>query len=89
MNVKPFMDEDVKPGKDIKENIVQCGLKTHFVGIKRQAKNISGPKYKCTQCTSTTVFDSLAELNSHFKESHPPVICDICKESFNTPSTLS
>ena len=35
------------------------------------------------------MYGSLAELNSHFKESHPPVICDICKESFNTPSTLS
>ena len=30
----------------------------------------------------------MTEFNRHFKDSHEPVICEVCSLSFNTPSTL-
>ena len=35
------------------------------------------------------MYNSVAELNHHYIGSHPPVICKICNERFNTPNTLA
>ena len=42
--------------------------------------------YKCLKCSLS--FPKLAEENAHYKLKHEPVSCDICGQSFNTPSTL-
>ena len=72
--------QDVKPKKKRK-------LITKTYGIKNPTKNKSGRKYKCTDCVST--WNSVAELNWHFKDVHPPIQCKICKNFLNTPNTLA
>ena len=74
------LKQDTKPTKKGK-------LVTKTYGIKNPAKKVSGRKYKCTSCESK--WNSVGELNRHFKEVHPPIQCKICKNFLNTPSTLT
>ena len=83
-DVKPSMEKETKEDT---ENVVKCDVKTHTVGIKKHYKNTSGRKHKCKECAFVT--DSSAKLNTHHKDNHQPVKCDVCKELFNTPSTLA
>ena len=79
--------------KDVVEELKQLPKKskgkliTKTYGIRNSLKNKSGRKYKCINCVSS--YDSVASLNSHFKNSHPPLQCKICKKFLNTPSTLT
>ena len=70
-----------------KDNVITCKLITRTVWLKKRDKNLSGRKYKCPSCSS--IHNSVSELNSHYKASHPPVKCKKCGLHFNTPSTLS
>ena len=79
-------DPPVQP-KEEEENVQRCDVKTRTIGIKRRYKNGKQRKHKCKFCDG--VFDSLAEINTHHKDTHPPVKCPDCKELFNTPSTLA
>ena len=75
------LKRDIKPKKKGK-------LVTKTYGIKNPAKKFAGKrKYKCTSCDSK--WNSVAELNRHFKDVHPPLQCKICKNYLNTPSTLT
>ena len=84
---------DVKPTTDLnvvkKETVVKCGIKTHFVGIKHNSKGTKNRKYKCPEEDCDGIYDSVAALNDHFRNSHLPSICEICRLRFNTPSALS
>ena len=93
-NITPGLPEtDVKPTTDSmvvkKETVVKCGIKTHFVGIKRNSKGTKNQKYKCPEEDCDGTYDSVAALNDHFRNSHLPSICEICRLRFNTPSALS
>ena len=43
-------------------------------------------KFKCSSCTVVKL--SLQILNHHFRSSHRPVSCNICRKSFSTPCGL-
>ena len=63
---------------------------------KRSIKKLTNPtkrqhstyqrKFKCSSCTVVKL--SLQELNHHFRSSHRPVSCNICRKSFSTPCGL-
>ena len=94
VNITPSLSEtDVKPTTDSmvvkKGTVVKCGIKTHFVGIKRNRKGTKNWKYKCPEEDCDGTYDSVAVLNDHFRNSHLPSICEICRLRFNTPSVLS
>ena len=88
-----LFETDVKPIADSvvvkKETVVKCGIKTHFVGIKCNSKGTKHQKYKCLEEDCDGTYDSVAALNNHFRNSHLPSICEICRLRFNTPSALS
>ena len=70
-----------------KEKVVKCDIKTRTVGIEKCPKNSTGRKYRCPECRE--LFNSVAKLNRHYIDNHPPLICKICNDRFNTLSTLS
>ena len=81
------IDPDNSPEKKTPaDKVVTCKLITRIVGLKKRGKNTSGHRYKCPSCTS--IHNSMSELNTHYKASHPPVSCKQCGIHFNTPSYL-
>ena len=62
-------------------------LVTKMFGVKKPGKNVSSHKYTCPKCKG--IYDSIALLNRHFKDTHPPLQCKICDKYVNTPSTLT
>ena len=83
--LKPTLSEELKHDTKPKK---KGKLVTKTYGIKNPAKKLSGKRiYKCTGCESK--WNSVAELNRHYKEVHPPLQCKICKKYLNTPSTLT
>ena len=71
------------------EKVVKCDVKTHTVGIKKHHKMTVPRKHKCKEHDCGFITDCAAKLNNRHKEQHQLVICDVCKEYFNTPSTLA
>ena len=62
---------------------------TKTFGVKNPVqypKNASKHPRKCPKCEYKT--DSIAGINTHYKNSHEPVTCDTCSLGFSTPSTL-
>ena len=53
-------------------------LKRKYVKTKR--------KFPCSRCQK--VFTSQREVNDNFRMTHPPVKCDICKQTFDTPAAM-
>ena len=56
------------------------------VEYKLKRKYVKSRKFSCVGCNSS--FSSQRELNEHFRESHPPVKCDTCKQGFDTPAAM-
>ena len=42
--------------------------------------------YTCMYCNKH--FESIHYLNKHHVKNHPPVLCDVCNRTFNTPNLL-
>ena len=53
--------------------------------LKRKYVNTSR-KFPCEKCR--TIFYSQREVNEHFRKSHPPVQCDMCEKTFDTPAAM-
>ena len=45
-------------------------------------------QYNCPSENCDRSFNTQAELNKHHKDTHPPVICTVCKKVCSTPNTL-
>ena len=43
-------------------------------------------KFPCKKCHQN--FGSQREVNEHFRTTHPPVQCDICQRTFDTPAEM-
>ena len=43
-------------------------------------------RFSCVRCHSS--FTSQKEVNEHFRTMHPPVKCDMCEKSFDTPAAM-
>ena len=43
-------------------------------------------KFPCGKCENS--YNSQKEVNTHFKETHPPVECDYCDRSFTYPASM-
>ena len=43
-------------------------------------------KFPCKKCR--TIFNSQHEVNEHFRMTHPPVQCDMCEKTFDTPAAM-
>ena len=43
-------------------------------------------KFPCEKCH--IVFSSRREVNEHFRMTHPPVQCDMCDKTFDTPAAI-
>ena len=76
----PLQFEELK--QDNSPPVTKGKLVTKTFGVKKPCKNTSGRKYKCTKCKD--VYDSIALLNKHFKDTHPPLCCKICDKHVNT-----
>ena len=63
-------------------------VKSYDIKIKPKVLKKHKPvrKFKCPCCKENP--ETIAELNNHFKATHPPLVCKICKATFNTPSGL-
>ena len=57
---------------------VEYKLKRKYVNTKR--------KFQCEKCHQN--FGSQREVNEHFRTTHPPVQCDICQRTFDTPAAM-
>ena len=56
------------------------------VEYKLKRKYVKARRFSCVGCNSS--FSSQRELNEHFRASHPPVKCDTCEKSFDTPAAM-
>ena len=57
---------------------VEYKLKRKYVNTKQ--------KFPCEKCHQN--FGSQREVNEHFRTTHPPVQCDICQKTFDTPAAM-
>ena len=57
---------------------VEYKLKRKYVNTTR--------KFPCEKCR--TIFNSQREVNEHFRMTHPPVQCDMCEKTFDTPAAM-
>ena len=57
---------------------VEYKLKRKYVNTTR--------KFPCEKCR--TIFSSQHEVNEHFRMTHPPVQCDMCEKTFDTPAAM-
>ena len=57
---------------------VEYKLKWKYVNTKQ--------KFLCKKCCQN--FGSQGEVNEHFRTTHPPVQCDICQNTFDTPAAM-
>ena len=57
---------------------VKYKLKQKYVNTTR--------KFPCEKCR--TIFNSQREVNEHFRMTHPPVQCDMCEKTFDTPAAM-
>ena len=56
------------------------------VEYKLKRKYAKPRKFSCVSCNSS--FTSQKEVNEHFRTTHPPVKCDMCEKSFDTPAAM-
>ena len=56
------------------------------VEYKLKRKHVKPCRFSCVGCNSS--FSSQKEVNEHFHTSHPPVKCDMCEKSFDTPAAM-
>ena len=78
---------DVKPKNALLDGPVkEYSVKTKTFGIKKPIERKRVRFYRCPVCKGK--FDKLAQLNHHYKDSHPPLTCKSCDAQFSTPSTL-
>ena len=56
------------------------------VEYKLKCKHVKPRKFTCVGCNES--FNSQRELNDHFRNTHPPVKCDLCLEYFDTLATM-
>ena len=59
--------------------------KTTRHGIKRKYSPTHPQNYGCKVCGQ--LLPSRGELNEHYRSSHPPVLCPVCKKTFSCPNT--
>ena len=57
---------------------VEYKLKRKYVNTKQ--------KFPCEKCHQN--FGSQKEVNEHFRTTHPPVQCNICQRTFDTPAAM-
>ena len=57
---------------------VEYKLKRKYINTTR--------KFPCGKCC--TIFNSQCEVNEHFRMTHPPVQCDMCEKTFDTPAAM-
>ena len=57
---------------------VEYKLKWKYVNTTR--------KFPCEKCR--TIFNSQCEVNEHVRMTHPPVQCDMCEKTFDTPAAM-
>ena len=58
--------------------MVEYKLKRKYINTKQ--------KFSCEKCRQN--FGSQREVNEHFRTTHPPVQCDICQKTFDTPAAM-
>ena len=56
------------------------------VEYKLKRKHRRTRKFRCGKCDWS--FESQCDVNTHFKETHPPVKCDFCDHSFACPASM-
>ena len=67
---------------------------TETFGIKNKAstdrtkKKMRKRNYNCPGSACNLAFENMSALNQHYKAKHEPVMCQNCRHTFNTPSTL-
>ena len=56
------------------------------VEYKLKQKCCRAHKFPCGKCENS--YNRQKEVNTHFKETHPPVKCDYCDHSFTYPASM-
>ena len=80
-------EADEKPKDTLLDGPVkEYSVKMKTFGIRKPVEKKRSRYYRCPVCKSK--FGKLAELNRHYKDSHPPLTCSSCDCAFSTPSTL-
>ena len=74
-------DENQDPNWNEEPKSPNGQLVTRKYGLKR--KNTNQRKYTCAICV--VMKRSAHKINEHHRESHPPVLCDICGKECSTP----
>ena len=61
--------------------------KSEFITVTHGIRKIKKKrKFQCKICHVITTLQ--ASANKHYRESHPPINCTACDESFNNPNSL-
>ena len=67
-----------------KSELINEQEKKTFVTVEYKLKQ----KYVNTKHKFRQSFTSQKEVNNHFRSNHPPLKCDICQSTFNTPAAM-
>ena len=78
-------------GRGIPQKMAQSDVKKKrtFVTVEYKLKRKyvnSTRKFPCEKCH--TIFNSQREVNKHFRMTHPPVQCNMCEKTFDTPAAM-
>ena len=71
-----------------KKSVTPVPVHKRFVTVeyKLKCKRRHIRKFRCGKCDQS--FESQHDVNTHFKETHPPVKCDFCDHSFACPASM-
>ena len=75
----------IQPGNDQPTEKKKKTFVTVEYKLKRKYVNTKC-KFLCEKCHQN--FGSQREVNEHFRTTHPPVQCDICQRTFDTPAAM-
>ena len=83
-NIKTEIKPEPKPKK---KTVGIFFYKKHGYGYAK-GKSPDKPirNFKCPDCQVTKT--SRSAINAHYRHTHPPLVCSICGDTFNTPATL-
>ena len=75
-----------KPNDLLDTPVREYSIKTKTFGLRKPSKKVRVHYYRCPSCK--TKYLTLAELNKHYKDTHPPLYCKDCNSVFTSPSSL-
>ena len=72
------------PAKKEKSATTKKVFKTVEYKLKRKYSKYR--KFTCVKCSDK--FETQKDLNEHFRDTHPPVKCDLCEKHFENPAAM-